>query len=138
MRRKRTLARMLPRLHLLYASHTIPRVYWPIYSFQRVSREARPKHGGENLLAVWPSPHEERCSDGAVAPHGCALLVGPDLGAVRDRGTPAGGSQGRQPEDYAGLMRRMWCIMPTLGRRLSAEGGSAAQGLPTFTEMRHA
>src|SRR5215467_3901665 len=45
---------------------------------------------------------------------------------------------GRRSEDYAGLMRRMWCIMPTLGRRLSAEDGSAAQELPTFTEMRHA
>ena len=84
MRRKRTLAGMLPRLHLLYASRTIPRVYWHIHSFQRVSREARPEHDSEHMPAVWASPHEEQCSDGVVAPHGFALLVCPELGAVRD------------------------------------------------------
>src|SRR5215470_13797269 len=90
MRHTRPVAGRLPRLHLRYAARTIPHVDWPLQSFQRVSREARPEHGGVHVRAVWPLPHEERGSDGVVAPHGCALLVGPDLGAVRDRGTPPG------------------------------------------------
>src|SRR5262245_57162667 len=69
-------------LDLLYASLTIPPVYCHINSFRRVSSGARPEHGGENRTAVWASHHEELCSDGIVAPHGFAPLVGPHLGVA--------------------------------------------------------
>jgi hypothetical protein len=42
------------------------------------------------MLAVWASHHEELCSDGVVAPHGFAPLVGPNLGVVLDRCHPPG------------------------------------------------
>src|SRR5262249_56253207 len=73
-------------LNLLYASLTIPPVYCHINSFRRVSSGARPEHGGENRTAVWASHHEELCSDGIVAPHGFAPLVGPHLGVALERG----------------------------------------------------
>jgi hypothetical protein len=34
------------------------------------------------MPAVWASPHQERCSDGLVAPHGFAPLVGSDRGVA--------------------------------------------------------
>jgi len=34
---------------------------------------------------VWASHHEELCSDGIVAPHGFAPLVGPHLGVALER-----------------------------------------------------
>jgi hypothetical protein len=42
------------------------------------------------MPAVWALHHEELCSDGVVAPHGFAPLVGPDLGVVLDRCRPPG------------------------------------------------
>src|SRR5262249_6300693 len=57
----------------------------PINSFRRVPSVARPEHGGENMTAVWASHHEELCSDGSVAPHGFAPLVGPGCGVVLER-----------------------------------------------------
>ena len=42
------------------------------------------------MPAVWASPHEALCSDGVVAPHGFAPLVGPNLGVVLDRCHPPG------------------------------------------------
>ena len=72
-------------LNLLFASLTIPPVYCHINSFRRVSSGARPEHGGENRTAVWASHHEELCSDGIVAPHGFAPLVGPHLGVALER-----------------------------------------------------
>jgi hypothetical protein len=42
------------------------------------------------MPAVWASHHEELCSDGVVAPHVFAPLVGPALGVVLDRCNPPG------------------------------------------------
>ena len=78
------------RLHLLYASLTLPLAYCYISSFRRVSHAARPEHGGENMTAVWASRHKERCSAGVVAPHAFDPLSGPARGVVLDRCTPPG------------------------------------------------
>ena len=67
-------------LYLLYASLPIPLPYCSISNFRRVSHAARPEHRGENMTAMWTSHHQERCSDGVVAPHGFDPLVGPALG----------------------------------------------------------
>jgi hypothetical protein len=42
------------------------------------------------MTAMWASHHEELCSDGVVAPHVFAPLVGPALGVVLDRCNPPG------------------------------------------------
>ena len=42
------------------------------------------------MTAVWASPHEALCSDGVVAPHGFAPLIGSDLRVVLDRCDPPG------------------------------------------------
>ena len=80
----------LPALYLLYASLRMPLAYCYSKSFRGVSSVARPEHGGENMKAVWASPHEALCSDGVVAPHGFAPLIGSDLGVVLDRCDPPG------------------------------------------------
>jgi hypothetical protein len=77
-------------IHLLYASLTVPLAYCYINSFRRVYHAARPEHGGENMTAMWASHHQERCSEGVVAPHGFAPLIGPALGVMLDRCNPPG------------------------------------------------
>ena len=42
------------------------------------------------MTAVWASHHEDLGSDGGVAPHGFAPLVGPDVGVVLERCHPLG------------------------------------------------
>jgi len=42
------------------------------------------------MTAVWASHHEKLWSDGVVAPHGFAPLVGPHLGVGLDRCHPLG------------------------------------------------
>jgi hypothetical protein len=42
------------------------------------------------MTAVWASHHEKLWSDGVVAPHGFAPLVGPNLGVGLDRCHPLG------------------------------------------------
>jgi hypothetical protein len=34
------------------------------------------------MTAVWASPHQELYSDGIVAPHGFAPLIGPNCGVM--------------------------------------------------------
>ena len=58
-------------------------VYFYIKILQRSSRMERPSRGGEKRTAVWASPHEERGSDGAVAPPMCAHRVVLHHGVVR-------------------------------------------------------
>ncbi len=77
-------------LDLLYASLRMPLAYCYSKSFQGVSSVARPEHGGENMTAVWASPHEALGCDGVVAPHGFVPLIGSDLGVVLDRCDPPG------------------------------------------------
>jgi hypothetical protein len=67
-------------LDLLYASLPIPLPFCSLSNFRRVSHAARPEHRGENMTAMWTSHHQERCSDGGVAPHGFDPLIGPALG----------------------------------------------------------
>jgi hypothetical protein len=42
------------------------------------------------MIAVWASHHMALCSDGVVAPHEFAPLIGSDLGVVLDRCDPPG------------------------------------------------
>ncbi len=58
-------------LSLLYAPLTIPLVSGHSKSFQRASRVVKPSQGGAKRTAVWAAHHEERCSDGVIAPHVC-------------------------------------------------------------------
>ena len=46
--------------------------------------------GGEQRTAVWASHHEERCSDGVVAPPVCDHRVVPHRWVVFDRCNPSG------------------------------------------------
>ena len=50
----------------------------------------RPSRGGEKRTALWASPHEERGSDGAVAPPMCAHRVVLHRGVVREWCHPSG------------------------------------------------
>ena len=55
-----------------------------IKRFHRSSRMGRPSRGGEKRAALCASPHEERGSDGAVAPPMCAPRVGRHRCVVRE------------------------------------------------------
>jgi hypothetical protein len=77
-------------LNLLYAPLAIPLVYCHIKSFQRASSVARPSPGGEKRTAVWASHHEERGSDGAVAPPMCDHRVVLHRCVVREWCHPSG------------------------------------------------
>ena len=59
-------------------------------SLHRSSSIAKPSRGGEKRTAVWASHHEERCSDGGVAPPVCAPRVVPHRWVVFDRCNPSG------------------------------------------------
>ena len=61
-----------------------------INRFQRSSSLERPSRGGEKRTALGASPHEERGSDGAVAPPRCAHRVGFQRCVVRAWYTPSG------------------------------------------------
>jgi len=50
----------------------------------------RPSRGGEKRAAVWASPHEERGSDGAVAPPMCDHRVVLHRCVVREWCNPSG------------------------------------------------
>ena len=61
-----------------------------IHRFQRSSSLERPSRGGEQRTALGASPHEERGSDGAVAPPMGAHRVGCHRCVVRECYNPSG------------------------------------------------
>src|SRR5215217_3644288 len=53
--------------------------------FGRASRVARPSQGGENMIAMWTSRHDDLASDDVVALHVFDPMVVPACGVVLTR-----------------------------------------------------
>ena len=104
-----------------YAPLTRPRVSCPLQRFPRAPRVTRPSRGSEERTVVWASPHEERCSERGVSPHGCAPRVGPHRWGGRDGCHPLESAVDAGRDTAARIQRRRVRLMAVLGtgRRLS-------------------
>src|SRR6266568_6907536 len=71
----------------------------------RLSNMERPSRGGEKMTAAWASPHEERGSDGAVAPPMCAHRVVLHRCVVREWCNPSGSAVATCPNAAARTRR---------------------------------
>src|SRR2546426_614829 len=93
-----------------------------INSLHRSSSMEKPSRGGEKRTAVWASPHEERRSDGAVAPpmcdhrvvlHRCVVRewCHPSRSAV-DAGRDAAAHARRAARAVQGDVVSVWEVLP--------------------------